>query len=152
MNEAASVSWSLTSPCDLQHVHIHYIGTVSSHTHTHTRTHTLTKQAEVSGPAFSSRVVPGSFLLIDCSGGNKINLYSPPAAARGSVTFDSLLWRRMRHVWRRKNSIVAYWSWAVCHYSQVDWQEEIGYVKYFICYRGWHLFACSLCQCCWRDL
>lgn len=84
-----------------QHVHIHYIGTVSAHTHT------LTEQAEVSGPAFPPRVVPGSLLLIDCSGGNKINLYSP-AAARGSVTFDSLLWRRMRHVWRRKNSIVAY--------------------------------------------
>lgn len=77
-----------------------------------------------------------------------MNLKTPPATRDIRPSF------RMPNgnVWQCKNSIAAYWFSAHCHYFPLDWQQKIGYVKYFICYRNWHLFACSLCQCCQRDL
>lgn len=62
---------------ELQHLHIHYIGPVSTHTLTLTHilslgTHWQNKQRSLD--LLFPPVVKRTLLLIDCSGGNKINL------------------------------------------------------------------------------
>lgn len=76
---------------------------------------------------------------------------SHPAAEREAMTFDSLLWRRTKHVCAlRFNCAVSISAVRPSLFPRPDWQLKIGYVKYFICYSGWHLLACTLCQYCWR--
>lgn len=60
-------------------------------------------------------------LLTDSKGKNKINLYT--CCSSGHRWHLTVFRCQARHVWNLKNSIVAYWSTAVCHYSQVDWQQ-----------------------------